>query len=336
MKVYKYRGTQFLERDVRTLTEDKIFASPFDQLNDPFEGLFNDQISSLVTFIERTFKVDGTEVRERLKDVLDYKTKLGIYSLSKCFKNELLWAHYGNAHKGFCIEYELNGLKRNFLVPKTVNELDVDYKKLPQKVTPQDFKNQALLLKKLYATKSKEWKYEDEIRLVFDTFGPKKYHPSTLTGIYFGAEMKKVTRKFIIDSLTNRDVKFFEIKRIDGSFKLDRELIHENYRSLVNDLTQFDYFLLEHKEEWLVENFYIWFKDIDYNKKLLETFCEAFREKYAKKEKNNLFIFRDDSIRQLIQKYPLNDNEEKKFNDSLIAHSFLGDNGYCLIYYNEI
>jgi len=285
MKVYKYRGTEFLERDIRTLTENTIFASPFDKLNDPFEGMFNDQISALISFIETTFKADGTDVREKLKVVTDYKYRLGIYSLSKCFKNELLWAHYSNAHSGFCIEYELKGLKENYQIPPTVNELDVDYEESPQKVTPLDFDNHDLLLRKLFATKSVEWKYEDEIRLIFDTSGLKDYHTSTLTGIYFGTEMKEDDRKLLIDSLTNRDVKFYEIERQKDSFKLDRKLIVENCRNLEKDLNKFSYSIIEHKEERTIENFYIWFKGLEHDKELIELFCEAFREKYAKKRK---------------------------------------------------
>lgn len=37
-------------------------------------------------------------------------TKLGIFSLSKRYDDELLWAHYSNSHKGFCIEYDLDQL----------------------------------------------------------------------------------------------------------------------------------------------------------------------------------------------------------------------------------
>jgi hypothetical protein len=332
MKVYKYRGIEFFNRDVETLAKSKIYASTFDKLNDPFEGIFDDQVSALITFFEKTFKVDGTEVRERLKAIIDYKSTLGIYSLSKCSKNELLWAHYAHSHTGFCIEYELKGLKENYLIPHTVNELEVDYKKTPHPIFPQDFKKTELFLRKLFATKSKGWKYENEIRLIFDKFGFKDYHPSTLTGIYFGAEMEEENRKLLIDSLTNLDVKFYEIYRKKDSYELSDRLVHVNHRILKNDLLQFDYNIIKHIEERTIENFYIWFKGSEYNQELLETFSAAFREKYAKK-KSNLFIFKDDSVSPLIQKYPLTESEEKIYDDLLIGHSFSSDKGYSLIFF---
>ncbi len=38
--------------------------------------------------------------------------KSGVYSLSKDYKNELLWAYYADSHKGFCIEYDYDILKQ--------------------------------------------------------------------------------------------------------------------------------------------------------------------------------------------------------------------------------
>jgi len=40
--------------------------------------------------------------------------KIGIFSLSKKYDDELLWAHYANSHKGFCIEYDLEILLKLF------------------------------------------------------------------------------------------------------------------------------------------------------------------------------------------------------------------------------
>lgn len=329
MKVYKYRGLDFFKRDVETLMKNQIYASPFGKLNDPFEGIYDDQVSAMISFIEKIFKADGKEIRERLKIVTDYKPNLGIYSLSKCFMNELLWAHYANAHRGFCVEYELKGLKENYQIPPTVNELDVDYENSPQKVTPLDFDNQDLLLRKLFATKSEEWEYEDEIRLIFDTSGLKEYHPSTLTGIYFGIGMIKDDRELLIDSLTNLDVKFHEIYREKDSFKLKSRLVHENKRHLKYSLDDFNFEILKHIEECKIENFYVLFNDQNTCQEYLELFSIAFREKYEKKN-SNIFLFHDKSAESLIGNHSRTEAEEEIYEKALMAHSFMGDDGYFL------
>lgn len=41
MKVYKFRGN--FDRDIDMVFENKLYASTYDNLNDPFEGLFDDK-----------------------------------------------------------------------------------------------------------------------------------------------------------------------------------------------------------------------------------------------------------------------------------------------------
>ena len=40
MRLYKYRSN--FKRDLRTLSKGQIYAPTYDNLNDPFEGIFND------------------------------------------------------------------------------------------------------------------------------------------------------------------------------------------------------------------------------------------------------------------------------------------------------
>ena len=100
--VYKYRANIEIngeKRDTMQLTQNIIYASDMRNLNDPFEGSVE-----LPKSYEHEHWV--TPIMQKLYSA-------GIYSLSKpkdgetfpC--NELLWAHYANSHKGFCIEYDL-------------------------------------------------------------------------------------------------------------------------------------------------------------------------------------------------------------------------------------
>ena len=112
MIVYKYRGANF-ERDLKSLEKNFYWSPKFDDLNDPCETLINtDPFKSQ----SRTFaKIFGKEKSEQFLEVekaahnlFEVKKKgIGIYSLSKTYKDELLWAHYADSHKGFCIEYDL-------------------------------------------------------------------------------------------------------------------------------------------------------------------------------------------------------------------------------------
>jgi len=50
--------------------------------------------------------------------------------MSKTWRNKLLWVHYSNSHKGFCIEYELNDMilekTKTIIFPKII---EIEYSK---------------------------------------------------------------------------------------------------------------------------------------------------------------------------------------------------------------
>ena len=321
MKGYKYRGIEKdFERDLRTLLRNQIFAPSFIKLNDPFEGLYNEEITQLANLLEKTFKVDSSEVVENLEKIKDFKNTLGIYSLSMTFSDELMWAHYANSHKGFCLEYETTKLKDIYLAPQMVTELEVDYNSKPQTLTYLDINENNKIFKKLFATKSLKWIYEKEIRLIFDSFELKDYHPSALTGIYFGTRFPSKKKQQLINSLTNRDIRFYEMYREENSYNLRRKLVHENKRIIQKKLDPQIYEILSINHYPKAENFNVFYKGQKIDDESLNYFFDSFRENFATKD-CNINLFDDKSIISLIDKYPLSKSEYIKVADHFVALS---------------
>ena len=52
MIVYKYRNLDKVKRDLKSLKRNQIYASKFTDLNDPFEALFDEQITRLAKTLE--------------------------------------------------------------------------------------------------------------------------------------------------------------------------------------------------------------------------------------------------------------------------------------------
>lgn len=160
MKGYKYRSIDkdnlenTLNRDVESLIANQLYASPFKALNDPFENIYNETISDFMNKIGK----DTYDVKSKLKKVLEAIPNVGIYSLSKSYNNELMWAHYANSHKGFCIEYDIDKLETLYRIPKTVHQFEVCYESKPQTLNIHDV-GKPDSLKKLLAIKSKAWEY---------------------------------------------------------------------------------------------------------------------------------------------------------------------------------
>ena len=88
------------------------------------------------------------------------KTKLGVANL-----NVLMWAHYANSHKGFCIEYEfdLDFLSNNFKADEKLLFIQpIEYKDSLK--LDKTFSMKTALFEKGYF-----WKYENEMRMcLFD------------------------------------------------------------------------------------------------------------------------------------------------------------------------
>jgi hypothetical protein len=321
MNAYKYRGIEKdFDRDLDSLSKNQIYAAPFIKLNDPFEGLYNEEITQLATSLGKQFKVDVSEFIEQLELIKEVYNTSGIYSLSATFSEELMWAHYANSHKGFCIEYDTTKLKNKYLIPKTVNEIDVDYKQSPQNITYLDIPEVNKLLKKLFATKSLKWEYEKEIRLIFDSFGDKDYHSSALTGIYFGTSISPDKKQRLIDSLADKDINFYQIYREEHSYNLKRRLVHQNKRTIHKKIDSCLYEIISTNHSPRVENFKVLYKGEKIDDEFLPYFFDAFRETHATKD-CNISLFDDKSVAPLIDKTPLEGTDYIKVADHFIAMS---------------
>ncbi|WPO82792.1 DUF2971 domain-containing protein [Chryseobacterium sp. JJR-5R] len=249
MKVYKYRSIdkETFERDFKTLSENCFFASGYINLNDPFDIYFNEQISPLIKILKTVFLNNNvSNFENEFKKTLDFKEKVGIYCLSKDFLNEQLWAYYASSYSGYCIEYDLSKLIDKNQNPDFEYQLDIDYEDNIPTINIEDIKNANSFIKKIYAIKKSTWKHEDELRLIFNNYGLKKFHSSAITGIYFGHRTEDKVKECFYDLFKNKDVKFYEI--FPSNFKLDSRLINETKRKLSHDLGRFEFEILRSRE----------------------------------------------------------------------------------------
>lgn len=216
-----------------------------------------------------------------------------------------------------------------------VTKLEVDYNPKPQTLTYLDIKEKNIIFKKLFATKSLNWSYEKEIRLIFDSCELKDYHPSALTGIYFGTRFPSEKKQQLINSLTNRDIRFYEMYREENSYNLKRKLVHENKRIIQKKIDHKIYEILSTNHYPKVENFNVFYKVKNVDQKSLNYFFDSFRENFATKD-CNINLFDDKSIKSLIDKYPLSKAEYLKVADHFVAlSSFETPNNFSLYPYQD-
>lgn len=236
MIVYKYRGANF-ERDLKSLEKNFYWSAKFDDLNDPCETLINKepfkvQSKAFANIFGQEKSEQFLEVEKSLNNLFEVRKKgIGIYSLSKTFKDELLWAHYANSHKGFCIEYDLELLANSYKTFETFS-FPVIYIKKPPEYGIRDINNSKTheIVQKLAGYKSQRWNYEQEHRIVTGFYGEHPYDPNGLKAIYFGLKMDESEKIFMMNRLKERNIQFYQIIQKYNSYDFDA--------IKVNDLTK--------------------------------------------------------------------------------------------------
>lgn len=129
-------------------------------------------------------------MEDKLKDWLANIFRIVCITTKK--DSVLMWSHYATKHRGFCLEF--NNLANHY----RINALKVNYPKdnrIPTISFDETLEDDEI--KKIFLTKSYDWKYEEECRIFFKSKAFKDkasivYLPkSVLTGVIFGLDMPK-------------------------------------------------------------------------------------------------------------------------------------------------
>ena len=250
--IYKYRGfSSPYKYDVFKKAE-LYFASP-SEFNDPFES--KPQLIGLDTLKERQKFVDGYINRElkgigfkkkqalkkqfltRLsnkehvkKDLYALLNSYGIYSTAKKWNQCLMWSHYSESHKGFCIGFEFD----NDFDDDAGMAHEVKYAEDYPKVHPDVFgdkndENNFNLLEATLATKSIDWEYEEEIRFIKlardGGSGIYKFRESKVKEVIIGAYASNQNKKELIEVIEKHMpwVDIFQALLSESKYELIRE-----------------------------------------------------------------------------------------------------------------
>lgn len=245
-KLYKYRslgGDYGITNAEDILLNDRMrWQSPAD-FNDPFDCVpeFDPQIG--MTAFRRWMKDAQTRLKGRIprndrRSAITKKAKTKaeliksletsfVEALSQssvtCFsivKNQpLMWAHYADAHAGVMFEFEQPGTDAAF------HGLDVTYVDKRPLIDPTAFLAGDTEIKKAILTKSDDWDYEEEVRMVEYQRppGPRSFQPSYLTSITLGLKISDAHKQAIIDIVGRRRIAIpiLQATLEPGSYKIE-------------------------------------------------------------------------------------------------------------------
>lgn len=195
---FKYFGTQ--DHHFASLEDGYVFLSSPSHFNDPFDCSLD-----LVDFSSRSNK----NFNKKAIDTFTQRVKdIGVCCFSRINDSILMWAHYGNSHRGFCLEFSADNENSAGIHP-----LDVCY---TEKLIKLNFHNDADdAIANMIFTKSLDWQYEEELRCIGDGLisqdeRKKYYNASKLKAIYLGVKCEESTIEKVRD-IINRKYPFAKI-----------------------------------------------------------------------------------------------------------------------------
>lgn len=228
--LFKYLSTD----RINVIEDASIRFSQFPALNDPCEGfvcfdteayLSGGHMERLVAealegkprtpeeedWIRKFYATDGPVVASIIKRTMRkferiVNEEVGILSLSKTCLSAPMWAHYGTCGRGFCLGLDSN--QSPISCGREVVSMSVEYREVPPVVNPRGMAREAVLVAFL-GTKSRDWKYEQEVRVIRaikdchyigdsgearDKIYVSSFPPQALKQVIFGARASSLTK----------------------------------------------------------------------------------------------------------------------------------------------
>lgn len=180
--------------------------------------------------------------KENLDKICNEKTHIEPYSRSYCdfrirsfsrcsLKKSLMWSHYADEHKGFCIKYRLS---KHFINEEgNVSNKHMFLKKIKYTSQKVNILENSIDITLGFATKHRNWKYENEVRLI--SYNPNvdgKFYSinldddSDIEAIYFGCkcdESDMKTIKNICDKIY-KNIKYYKMRiNLDNIYNLNKD-----------------------------------------------------------------------------------------------------------------
>lgn len=248
--LYKYRSWSQPYHQ-KLLTENQVFLASPANLNDPFdaslpfrynpedmteENIFKKLIElgkqnwpdkSDAELHEIAYKRQSSGVFENgdywkeqhAESKASMHQTFGVLSTTTKNDNLLMWAHYADCHKGFCV-----GLNSSILfesIGGTIGRVNYAESFPMMPLFGQNSQHMVAMLN----TKSLEWEYEDEYRVTKSNASnvPFTLPPEAITEVVLGCNMPSDQRKEIISILDEKlpHIKIFDATTSLEHFRLD-------------------------------------------------------------------------------------------------------------------
>ena len=244
-KLYKYRVINGYTFDL--LENSSIYHSHKDSFNDPFDGInsfkLNFNQEDIVEFVNASLSQQNQDKRDGLinffiKNPAKFEEDIRNIAIRKiqnygiaCFTTKpndlLMWSHYGDQHKGLCLELEfaeeIELMKNNKIDIENFNMFYIRKVSYTEKFPIIDIKD---IVKDRFSPiyhKEKRWEYENEFRSIRPRVGSYIFDRTCLKSIYFGVrtDVKDIDKVKDIVNRHYQGVRFYKMVKKADNYELD-------------------------------------------------------------------------------------------------------------------
>jgi hypothetical protein len=222
MKLYRYQPIN--KNTLDALSYGKYWSAKPTTFNDPFEFRLKTPfgaelekirgISDLRNINPHLENVGDLEVATLGKQYLqDMINNYGIVCFTEANQNILMWSHYASNHQGICLGFEVEdpGQAGIYKVQYSDEYPELDFNRIWHKDG----------MMKVFWTKSNEWAYEKEWRLVTVEGGKLETYKGSLVNVTFGCRASDSHKKEIKTLMKDKKVDFWEAKLDDNRFRVN-------------------------------------------------------------------------------------------------------------------
>ncbi|HIF9344200.1 TPA: DUF2971 domain-containing protein [Photobacterium damselae] len=197
--------------------EPKLDVSPDIEAKNYRKNYEKDTGTSFADYVDnKTSKIIEAYYKEHKNDfkILSLSLAKDNHEHPAPLNNMLMWAHYANGFKGFCIEFDFEKLKQSIEVKNNVQlstsqvkyatdgKLPIIQMKTFMKSTINDSHDSSVEIIEAFTKKEQSWAYENEVRFISDRGGKLYYAPECIKAIYISEKTPNWLKNNLISNVS--------------------------------------------------------------------------------------------------------------------------------------
>ena len=220
--IYRYRAINMY--NLLALANNYLWFSNFDSFNDPFDGkaevtdsITHENFSEFMTKFnlpQPMPPIELSDLHNCLREVIRGEcARLSICCFSRNPLSIPMWAHYAESHTGMVLVFDIERDADAFMRPIDVL-YERDFPRYDALVDSSD-------LSKVVRTKSIEWEYEQEMRIL-NVQGRNRvpYKREALTGVIFGCKTSEESIN-LVRSIAGEGLRYWQCAMSSREYKLE-------------------------------------------------------------------------------------------------------------------